>query len=653
MNNPQELKELIIKQLIEKGEYDKVLAHIGSEEKDSGLTKLIKPMSAVADILTENAKGAFMEDLEKRLDEATTKGNEALRKDLEEAHNTLKTELEAALKTDRDVLSDEILSRVVQAQANLEQAQQRYADAIVTAKADEMFSQLAEQARLTETEIQDIVDEAAMSVESQLDGIIQTYIAETGITTDQISDFREAVTRLLPQVDFSTARINWSQIVGAPDTPGGTSAVLVQRMIDNALAGFSGGSGVPPGGTTGQALIKQSNADGDADWATLPGGGDMLTSVYDPAAKAEQVLTIGDSASFATSAQGALADTAVQPAGIANFETTTQLNTRDTNNRARANHTGTQAASTISDFQSTVSANTDVVANTAARHDAVTLDGAPNYLTIAGQVITRALIDLTSHITGKLPFANFADGSALSVTGRSANSVGEQASIAAGTDHTVLRRSGNSIGFGAINLGQANATTGSLPVNKGGTGRATSTTAYGIIAAGTTATGAHQTISPGTSGHILKSNGASALPSFSAGAPSDVGLGNVDNTSDANKPISTATQAALDTKVDYSLVSEASSATPTATGTALRNDYVATALVANATLAAPSGTANANGVIRYRITASGGTRTIGYNAALLAGTITRTTSLAAGETLTQVYQRVGSTWACQFESVTS
>ena len=34
----------------------------------------------------------------------------------------------------------------------------------------------------------------------------------------------------------------------------------------------------------------------------------------------------------------------------------------------------------------------------------------------------------------------------------------------------------------------------------------------------------------------------------------DVGLGNVDNTSDANKPISTATQAALDGKQDYALV---------------------------------------------------------------------------------------------------
>lgn len=36
------------------------------------------------------------------------------------------------------------------------------------------------------------------------------------------------------------------------------------------------------------------------------------------------------------------------------YETPTQLNTRDTNNRARVNHTGTQTASTISDFNSSV-----------------------------------------------------------------------------------------------------------------------------------------------------------------------------------------------------------------------------------------------------------------------------------------------------------
>lgn len=47
----------------------------------------------------------------------------------------------------------------------------------------------------------------------------------------------------------------------------------------------------------------------------------------------------------------------VNPSDIENFETGVQLNQRDTNNRNRANHTGTQTASTISDFNAAVSAN--------------------------------------------------------------------------------------------------------------------------------------------------------------------------------------------------------------------------------------------------------------------------------------------------------
>jgi len=46
--------------------------------------------------------------------------------------------------------------------------------------------------------------------------------------------------------------------------------------------------------------------------------------------------------------------TSLQSADIANFETTTELNSRDTANRDRANHTGTQLASTISNFDSAV-----------------------------------------------------------------------------------------------------------------------------------------------------------------------------------------------------------------------------------------------------------------------------------------------------------
>jgi len=57
-----------------------------------------------------------------------------------------------------------------------------------------------------------------------------------------------------------------------------------------------------------------------------------------------------------------------------------------------------------------------------------------------------------------------------------------------------------------------------IPVVEGGTGLVTSTTAYAPICGGTTATGAFQAASTGlsTSGYVLTSNGAAALPSFQA-----------------------------------------------------------------------------------------------------------------------------------------
>ncbi len=62
------------------------------------------------------------------------------------------------------------------------------------------------------------------------------------------------------------------------------------------------------------------------------------------------------------------------------------------------------------------------------------------------------------------------DSGALSVIGRSANSSGDPADISAGTDHQVLRRSGTSLGFGALNLAQAAAVTGLLARANGGNG---------------------------------------------------------------------------------------------------------------------------------------------------------------------------------------
>lgn len=81
-----------------------------------------------------------------------------------------------------------------------------------------------------------------------------------------------------------------------------------------------------------------------------------------------------------------------------------------------------------------------------------------------------------------------------------------------GTTTTVLH--GNAAGaptFGAVSL--TADITGTLGVSNGGTGVA-SQTAYSVVCAGTTSTGAYQNATIGTAGRVLMDNGAAALPTF-------------------------------------------------------------------------------------------------------------------------------------------
>lgn len=88
----------------------------------------------------------------------------------------------------------------------------------------------------------------------------------------------------------------------------------------------------------------------------------------------------------------------------------------------------------------------------------VTASQNSNSLTIASNAVSNA---------------KFRQSAGLSLVGRSANTTGDVADITAGSDHQVLRRSGTSIAFGAVNLASSNAVTGLLPIANGGTNSGT------------------------------------------------------------------------------------------------------------------------------------------------------------------------------------
>lgn len=120
----------------------------------------------------------------------------------------------------------------------------------------------------------------------------------------------------------------------------------------------------------------------------------------------------------------------------------------------RANHTGTQTASTISDFNETAQ---DAVGTILT--DSSTIDFTYND---AGNTITAAVV------ANSIGNTQLRTGAATSVVGRSANSVGALADIAATADGQYLTRSSGALTFATI-PNFTSSTAGLAPASGGGT----------------------------------------------------------------------------------------------------------------------------------------------------------------------------------------
>jgi hypothetical protein len=171
----------------------------------------------------------------------------------------------------------------------------------------------------------------------------------------------------------------------------------------------------------------------------------------------------------------------------------------------------------------------------------------------ATAIAAGVIVDADINANAAVALSKLATQAALSVVANATNASAVPTAVAAGSDHQVMRRSGTALAWGAVDLGQAAAVTGTLPVGNGGTGATTH-----------------------TSGNVLLGAGTSAVTSAKA-APSGDFVGTTDTQTLTNKDISNANntyRAATDATIGAVELATTAEVRSSATGKALTANHV-------------------------------------------------------------------------------
>jgi len=341
-------------------------------------------------------------------------------------------------------------------------------------------------------------------------------IAQTGTSSDPIYTF--TLTNDLAAVE-ALATTGIVRRTGADTWSAGT-AVSLTTEVTGILPATSGGTGLST--TTVGALIQGAATNTFSALASvatgnvLISGGVGVASSWGKVGLATHVSGILPSAnggtgvanSFNITLAGALATTGA-------FTTTLAATATATHTLPAGSGTLLSTFALVTPAQGGTGVNNST--NTLTMAGSVSFTGEFNPTFSSSVTATHTLPGGTGTLLSTFAAVTGVQGG----TGQTTYAVGDLLQGAATNTLTKLAAvaTGNVLISGGVGVasswGKVDLTThvsGIAPVANGGTGRNTATTAYGLIAAGTTAAGVHQTLAAGLTTQILVGGGTSALP---------------------------------------------------------------------------------------------------------------------------------------------